>query len=339
MPVYFVYRSHYEGPLGKLVRRLPDKTVLDWFNRGWTAPDPDAFIKAELGADPYGLHTIFDKALEDELPPPQTTGQLRSLLSEHLYVEGGEENIQLDDHSLRVLTDDDEVQLAYFLFDDHIVAAAPDRLAYLLHESWPLPDGIDRGGQAGPFDAGVPVTAATPAGTAAATTYAVFLTFYDGSSLDLVPPMAFPGVALPELAGHLRHIDIPEDEAPDELRVLRALVAPDEQDLRPALERCNRWPGFNLNFDHDSWPDLPEEHGAAHAAAMPRVDSAEFTAGRRPDASLLQLSDHIAQLAMHRDEYFGYQQWYLFDTVWAASHPDLARSLLRYASHWDPLDQ
>jgi hypothetical protein len=29
--------------------------------------------------------------------------------------------------------------------------------------------------------------------------------------------------------------------------------------------------------------------------------------------------------------------WFLFDTVWAAAHPDLAQSLLRYASGWDPL--
>ena len=39
---------------------------------------------------------------------------------------------------------------------------------------------------------------------------------------------------------------------------------------------------------------------------------------------------------MHVDEYFGYQQWFLFDDVWAASHPELAASLLRYAIDWDP---
>jgi hypothetical protein len=49
------------------------------------------------------------------------------------------------------------------------------------------------------------------------------------------------------------------------------------------------------------------------------------------------VDDHLAQVAMHCGESFGYQQWYLFDTAWAAAHPDLARSLLRYANHWDPL--
>jgi hypothetical protein len=346
--VYFVYRSHYEGPLSKRVRRLPDETVLDWFKRGWATPDPRAFIEAELGGDVYGLASIFEAAQEEDLSRPQTTGQLRNLLHEHLYLECDEEYIRLNDHSLRVRTDDDEVELAYFLLDDHVVEEAPDRLAYLLHESWPLPDGIGHTGRTGRFDARVPVTVATPAGSGEVTTYAVFLTFYESASLDLLPPVAFPGVALPELAGHLPNVDMPDygqwdvpddEEWPVELRVLRALIAPGEQDLRPALQRCNRWPGFNLSLDPDPWPDLPDEHDAAHRAATRLVAAAEFTAGRRPEASLLQVGDHMAQLAMHRDEFFGYQQWYLFDTVWAAAHPDLAQSLLRYASHWDPLEQ
>jgi len=224
-----------------------------------------------------------------------------------------------------------------------VVAAAPDRLAYLLHESWPLPDGI---GRVGRFDPTVPVTVATPAGSGEDTTYAIFLTYYESLSLDLLQPVAFPGVALPQLAGHLPNVgmpdyaqsDVPDDEEwPVELRVLRALIAPGEEDLGPALRRCNRWPGFNLNAD--PWPDLPDEHDAAHQATTQLVAAAEFTAGRRPEASLLQVGDHVAQMAMHCDEFFGYRQWYLFDTVWAASHPDLAQSLLRYATNWDPLDQ
>jgi len=46
----------------------------------------------------------------------------------------------------------------------------------------------------------------------------------------------------------------------------------------------------------------------------------------------------LAELAMHCNATFGYQQWHIFDTTWAGRHPDLAQSLLRYANHWDPLD-
>src|SRR5688572_29750229 len=102
--VYFVYRSHYEGPLSKHVIRLPDRTVLGWFQRGWaTDADPDAWV--------YGLDSIFEAAREKRLPRPETIEQLRALLREHLYVEGGADYIRLDEHSLRVRTDDDEVEL------------------------------------------------------------------------------------------------------------------------------------------------------------------------------------------------------------------------------------
>lgn len=49
------------------------------------------------------------------------------------------------------------------------------------------------------------------------------------------------------------------------------------------------------------------------------------------------MDEHLAQLARHCNEPFGHRQWYLSDTAWASAHPDLARSLLWYAGHWDPL--
>lgn len=152
-----------------------------------------------------------------------------------------------------------------------------------------------------------------------------------------MPPLAFPGVALSSLARQLITADASVNANwPPELLVLRALVAPDEADLAPAMRRCNRWPGFNLNAD--PWPGLPDDHDAAHQAAMQMVASAEFDGGRRPDASRLHVGEHLAQMAMHCDATFGYQQWHIFDTTWAGNHPDLAQSLLRYANHWDPLD-
>lgn len=331
--MYFVYRSHYEGPLSKLVRRLPDETVLAWFQRGW-ASGSETWVEDELGVDVYGLDSIFSKVRELDLPRPETTAQLRTLLHEHLYVEGGSDFIRLDEHSLRVRTDDDEVELAYFFFEDDVVAAAPDRLAYLLHEDWPLPDHT---APPGPFAPDVVVTPVGPSGEGEVSTYAVFSTFYDGESLACSRPLVFPGVDLRALARHLRTAATPRGEDwPPELLVLRALVAPDEDTLGPALDRGNRWPGFNLNAD--PWPDLPDDHAAAHRRAVELVEAGQHTDGRRPEASLLRVSDHLVQLALHCSGPFGYQQWYLFDTAWAATHPDLARSLLRYADHWDPLD-
>ena len=48
---------------------------------------------------------------------------------------------------------------------------------------------------------------------------------------------------------------------------------------------------------------------------------------RRADASAA-VSHRAARVAVVR-----------FDTIWAATHPTMAQSLLRYANHWDPLEE
>jgi hypothetical protein len=252
--------------LSQRIRKLPDQTIVAWFQRGWTCGDPGGWVEAELGGDVYGLASIFEAARQKELPRPETTGELRALLHKHLYVEGDEDYVRLDDHSLRARTDDDEVELAYFFLDDEIVTAVPDRLTYVLRDSWPLPDDIDEGRS---FVPGVPVLVAAPAGTADATTYAVFLTYYDGASIARTQPLAFPGVELATLACHLQALDVPIGEDwPPELRVLWALIAPGEDNLLPALGRSNRWPGFNLNAN--PWPALPDDRHSIGASLPPR---------------------------------------------------------------------
>ncbi|MEU0557105.1 hypothetical protein [Dactylosporangium sp. NPDC006015] len=322
----FVYRTHYEGPLSKRVRRFPDLTVLDWFRRGWDADDAWEWVADELGGRVYGLSSVFEAAREHGLPRPETTDELRALLDEHLYVEG---EVRCDGRGVRARTDDDEVELAYFFVEEE----DDDRLAYHLQE-WPLPG--DAGAPA-PFDPACDVTTLPPRGTGEATTYAVLLTHYDGETLARMAPFAFPGVDLPALAGHLRAATPGDDTWPPELLVLRALVAPGDTTVEPALRRCNQWPGFSLN--EEPWPaNMPGPHAEVHREALELIAVGDSTGDRSPDRTLLRVDEHLAQMAMHTNETFGFQQWFLFDTAWVAAHPVLARSLLWYAGHWDPFD-
>ncbi|GII57681.1 hypothetical protein Pth03_60700 [Planotetraspora thailandica] len=314
--IFFVYRTHYEGPLSKRVRELPDATVLDWFRRGWAAvvtdqaQEVDAWLTAELGDDVYGLHTIFDRAREHGLAAPQSWQELRDLLEEHLYYEG---ELRVDAHSVRVLTDDDEVMLPYFFFDSTLA----DQASYLLHDDWPLP-----------FDA-VEVSAEDGPGMV----HVVLLTHYDGDSVCWQPPFAFPGVRLPDLAAHLRTTTDDLKRWPGELLVLRALVAPGEEHLGAALERCNRWPSYEEGAD-----ELYGTHEEAHRFAMGRLADAGALLGRDVRRTLVRCDEHLAQMAIHMSDFFGYQQWFVFDDAWTARHEDLARSLLRYGTEWDPFD-
>ncbi len=341
--IWFVYRSHYEGPLSKRVRRLAAPSILAWFqamiDETRVAITPAEIVNTALGGRVYGLATLFDKVKELSLHTPKTTAALSKLLHEHLYVEGGPEAVQLDAHTLSVFTDDDEVRLAYFFFDDEAVRKNPGLLAYLLHDEAKLPDGAAEG----TFTPLAPVRAIGPAGTGEGATYACLLTFYDGDSLP-GKAVVFPGVRYDGLVDHLVSVQ-PEatpqswsdewfDTWPVELRLLRAMIEPGDRTLAPALGRAAAYPLGALASKHNhSRLGLGPQAGAR----------AEFTAAAEPQEStgdvtknVVHEGEHAALLAAHTSAHFGHQQWVLFDDRWAAAHPDLASSLLHYAQSADP---
>jgi hypothetical protein len=314
--VYFVCRWREESPFGKRVVAVPDATVLDWFRRGWGRAEPEEWIESELGGDAYGLDSIFERARERRLPQPDTVERLRELLHEHLWVEGDDKSdyIRLGEHALRVRTDDDEVDLAYYFVDDEAVAASPDRLAFLVHDTWPLPGGAAAPGSV--FSQGAPVRTVRLGPPGPECVFSVRLCWESpdtGRNLDLAGAVTFPGLTLPDLVAKLRGTTGTEsDRWPHDVRLLRELTAPEDDDPGPALRRYARLAGYDLS-----------EHRPRSAA---------------PGRSLVRVEPHIAQVARHIDDFFGYDQWFLFDSRWAAAHPDLARSLLRYAAHWDPYE-
>jgi hypothetical protein len=224
----FVYRSHRDGPLSKRVVHLPHASLLDWFREGWVT-DPRSFVRESLRGSVYGLSSVFERAQEHGLPVPTTRAALMAHLYEHLYVEG---EILHDDHTLRVMTDDDAVRLAYFFFDAHTVAEHADALAYLLHEEWPLP----AGGENATFTPGIDLPVVRPAGDGEGATYVVLGTFYDSNSM---PGGSFvlPGVRLP---GAVRAL-APRDARAHAAHPLGLAVAPEHRADPPRRRgRCVR---------------------------------------------------------------------------------------------------
>jgi hypothetical protein len=363
---WFVYRSPYEGPSGKRIWRLPDRSVLAWFQRLWVATadvvhlDADGpaddwvefQLDAELGGPVYGLDSVFVDGHQRGLPPPATWRELRDLLDAHLYVE---DEVRTSEHSVRVSTDDDEAPLQYYFVDAAIVADNLDRLAYLLHEPWELPD---RSG-GGEFEPGMPVRTLRPAPSGGrGATYVALLqpahgTFHWSLRWE---PFVVPGIRLPELAGWLRSVtpeSFEDDDRgsrtrrrythwPYDLVLLRALVAPGDLGLTPAFERYNRMPLFDRELMGGDW-ELGE-HPVVHAHTLrvlahqgpPRHPNSM----RDPSASRIRETEHLAQASFQVTDAMGHDQVYLFDDVWAAANPHLARSLLRCANSlaWDLLD-
>ncbi len=155
----------------------------------------------------------------------------------------------------------------------------------------------------------------------------------------------FGPTGVPRLAPCLRSVRPGRADPgwPYTLLTLRSLVAPPDQRIGPSLRRYTRSVGRLLENEtvEQVWRSATEDHATAHAALealLQRPPPGRKNSWSEPDAARSRVSDtrHLAQALVHVHELFGYEQWYLFDDVWAAGHPELASSLLRYASSWDP---
>lgn len=326
--VYLVVRAPQAGPLGKRVVELDAPSVLGWFQRAWgesLRTDPGAYVRQTLGSV-YGLSSVFQAAREHRLPPPQTFEELAALLRTWLYTEG---EVRVEDGSVRVLTDDDEVSIAYAFVDAETAQARPERFRYLLHSPWALPDGASDGPWSPPE---IPTVSLSP-GTGAGETCAVLLNFTDwGLSVHPARTFRFPGVRLPDLAAHLCAAS--PQRWPHELRILRGLLDPASPKLEAGLRDATRFPveAFGaqapLSLGEGPQPD-------ARAAILAAARGLPVTG--QPELCRVRCRPHVAQLCLHVDAVLGYQQWFFFDDRWAAAHPELARSLLWYSHSWDPL--
>ncbi|MEU4689823.1 hypothetical protein [Actinoplanes sp. NPDC023714] len=324
--MYFVERSRVDSPFSKLVFHVPEITVLGWFQRAWHHEDPEALLDAEIGGGAYGFDSIFEAIEEHHLPCPQTLDELRELLDEHLWVES-DDPLRLDERGLRVRTDDDEVDLAYYFLEDGAVAAHSSRLSFLVNDTWPLPSSATV--QGGTFTPDVPLRVVGSPENGPDSVYVVRIAWvhphHDGSNLDPRPATVFRGVTLPDLATHLQGISGPASRENFEVDLLRSLVASGDGSIRPAMDRYACLETYDLSV-FGTW--TAPSHEQILRLKLPEP----------PPEARIAVDEHVAQVARYIDDFFGHEQLFLFDTRWASTHPDLALSLLRCATHWDPFE-
>lgn len=376
MAVYFIFRSHYEGPTGLLVKQFKDATVLDLYRNYWRRY---AALEKALGGYVYGFDSVFEAAAEQELDPPRTSTELGEYLEEHLYVEG---ELRFKPHVIQALTDDDELELAYYFFDDQYLAKNAAKAAFLLRQGWELPAGRGKGG----FKTAVPTKPFKPSGSGEGRTYVALLIFCDSLSLtDLEGAYRIDGVRLPGLARHLASVKPPGEDSykvgwefatrllRSQLLTAPAKVSPYEKAFLEAIDETpadpGNWMGYSDWLAEQGEKELglvllrralegvsryPVMVSASHdwgkiglgsvVSAQGEMEAFARQHGQRkyhnPSKSLIQVEEHVAQLCLHicrEGKKEMYHRWIFFDDLWASAHPDLANGILRYARRWDVL--
>lgn len=235
MGVTFVYRSYYEHPTGRFVRRYEESSLPEWFANRWHgATEDDAYEMAKgwLGCGVYGAGSIPQAIAESDAPAPTSDDALADFLSRFDYPEG---EILVQPGAIQVATDDDEIDLAWYLFDDRFASAHPERCEFLMRTEAMLPTNVG----SGPFDPGIAVKSLAPAVARDGATYAAFLTVHESCCLtEMQGPVRLNGVRLPDLARFLATVT-PKERWPWELKLLRSQCDPDSAraTVAAAIER------------------------------------------------------------------------------------------------------
>ncbi|MBY0458800.1 MAG: TIGR02996 domain-containing protein [Gemmataceae bacterium] len=358
MAVYFVYRCHYGAPSEKHVRRFEYDTVLDWAQAVWKPFDTyeaaDAYAVELLGGlRVYSIGDLFYTDPEYGTPRrPHTMEDVRGLF-ESMY----DPTIESGPHHIQMMTDDDEIDMAVYVFDDHYRAANPGKADFLLLPDWELPAGAS---DEPPPDLGdIETDLLEPRGAGEGVLYA----FYEAPGSDNLrdknecdTPYRVEGVRVPDLARHLLCLTDTEElyfvlaEVREGLVKLLAQPAGEDAGFLAAIRDQ---PTEGTHWDaYSDWlqeRDLPASglHLLERALRSEKYSLARN--GRKPAFDRVKVTPHMAQACKHEGRWYGkpvtdeithhdtFGQFIFFDDKWAAAHPTLARSILTFASRWDVL--
>lgn len=368
--VYFVCRSEYENPLGFRRVEFPHETILEWFQDFWVSSEdkmPESCLEW-FGFDLrlYGINSLWERMAACPGGAPKSTRKLNEFIqSEPDYSEGV---IAIAPNAVQALTNDDEIEVVWYLFDHAYLEKHPERAAFLMRDELILPENSNENGKA----IRLPGYGFGKRTKGQGSTSCAFICGEDSANItEGIGVWEAKGVKLPDFACWLANQEVPISHEswgtypqwPDALILLRAYaVVSDEQPLlADILQRMEREKTQPMALA--SVPSLSSARSALKDPALLIGDrkkclcdfarffkfrEAEFAKyhRRRSPRTLenifrlteFQFSDHVIRLNFVTSGYTNFvTSWIFFDSDWAAAHPDLAKSTTRYAARWDLL--
>lgn len=388
MSVYFVYRSQYDTPVLNQVKKFDEATVFDWFKKNWKGVKSEKtreHTQKLLGFIPYGFDSLFDSIHDKKLKAPANADALGELLEEHLYVEG---ELRFEPHCIQVLTNDDELDVAYYIFDDQFLTENRDKAEFLLQNQFELPCDADTEADARELDIDVELNLPDTAGGGTGHVFFATMSAYcsGGNLSEMESAWVIEGLRLPDLPEYLATKlsgNIEPGTFPPELLLLRSqllkrgddMLSSDEEKLAKlredfsnnlawqayftlqvdptgakklllenALLECGKFPVHQIDYSF-KW-NFPSKKVVAisddEIAAQLSHENSGYAPNNDASKSRVQVDNHFAQISIHTDSWQDQEQelfnrWILFDDLWVSKHPELASSILHYASRWDCL--
>ncbi|WP_411846856.1 hypothetical protein AAFN60_04915 [Roseibacillus persicicus] len=390
--VYFVCRSEYEKPHGKRIVEFPDcENLLAWFQKYWLTREELIAAEPKLAqADPEDDWEWCDEIVRQraevfggnfydfsrflfamlDRDRPKSLRDVEEFISsfEGQFSEG---SIAMFESAIQVDTNDDEIDLAWYLFDDDFSNKYPERTSFLIHKPVELPSEVGSSNWAPPF----PVQSIVPSEDKTdGATYCCFFSSSDGMTITDIDgcfrvPTRLPNLG-PWLAEHAVQIGYNADEFiesawSDNLILLRAFaIFAEEHSFDQALAKFDEvnselagWfpRTFQTIRERSKKPEALTTDTETVRTQLEKIRQIACKAGEtNPHSfwtyssgeSIFQTTPHLKQvlfteIASGRPpsplKTETVKHWIFFDDLWASANPALAESILRYGRGDDVL--
>lgn len=332
MKIFFAFRSGYEKA-SKYIKEFEADSVLDWFQSNWDAFQGEYGCEENvLGVHVYGF-PIEDEDLEEgqKVPAPKSLAQLKSKIDEYIYSN----EIKTSVNCIQVLTDDDEIELAWYVFDEIFKDKYPEKVAiwdneYLPHEY----------GEIGQLLKGTYVEI-LPKDKDKGCVYYGSSSIYDGANFEYLEGLyKIENIRLPSFLNYLRNNEINlkkdnEDSCGFNELLFFQFVAKQlpNSDFQEILEYLGKIPLTEFNT-------IGIE--AINDYTLAEVLELEKAENNLPKNSFIKVSKHCCEwntvtLCPLNDELVDtfHNYFVLFDDLWVEKNELLAKNLAQFTKTWE----
>ena len=343
MATHFVYRSPY-FPNHKFYKEQGEQNILGWFQALWKLKNEDyelydSIIEKKIGTRVYGIHDyLLENIYEGSVKMPNNLDELLKCLQEYSYVN---EIIMNDQHLIQIHTDDDELDLVYYIFDDVFVKQNPDKALFLCNNLKDLLTNSKNRDTKAPNPPQIPFKVKVNEGQEAI--YFLFFSSWGENSIGLLSDFGnsvgyLQGVNFDNLTLFLNEWQ-PTKNTPEELLLIRSQVRSDSKinSLEETLVSLNEvaipFILWDKRFDKHNLYNQSVSNVQTYLENIMISLNKDYT--RLP--AQIDISTHFVEMIYDtsriKDESV-FDHWLMFDNVWVDQNPSLATNLIKFSQSW-----